>query len=93
MAKLSLAMTTALPRSTSFGITALTTACFYQHFRQASFSEFEMLMGLDDEVLKRYGLPNPTVKRALLEVSLIVQRIVLRALHDYLPVPRIGCKA
>jgi hypothetical protein len=52
-----------------------------------------MLMGLDDEVLKRYGLPNPTVKRALLEVSLIVQRIVLRALHDYLPVPRIGCKA
>jgi hypothetical protein len=36
--------------------------------RQASFSEFEMLMGLDDEVLKRYGLPEPTVKRALLEV-------------------------
>ena len=39
-----------------------------QHFRQASFSEFEMLMGLDDEVLKRYGLPKPTVKRALLKV-------------------------
>jgi hypothetical protein len=27
-----------------------------------------MLMGLDDEVLKRYGLPKPTVERALLEV-------------------------
>jgi hypothetical protein len=39
-----------------------------QHFRQASFSEFEMLMGLDDEVLKRYGLPKSTVKRALLKV-------------------------
>jgi hypothetical protein len=39
-----------------------------QHFRQASFSEFEMLTGLDDEVLKRYGLPKPTVKRVLLEV-------------------------
>ena len=39
-----------------------------QHFRQASFSEFEMLTGLDDEVLKRYGLPKPTVERALLEV-------------------------
>jgi hypothetical protein len=38
-----------------------------QHFRQASFSEFEMLMGLDDEVLKRYGLPKLTVKRALIK--------------------------
>jgi hypothetical protein len=38
-----------------------------QHFRQASFAEFEMLMALDDEVLKRYGLPEPTVKRALIE--------------------------
>jgi hypothetical protein len=38
-----------------------------QHFRQASFAEFEMLMGLDDEVLKRYGLPKPTVKRALIK--------------------------
>jgi hypothetical protein len=38
-----------------------------QHFRQASFSEFEMLMGLDDEVLKRYGLPKRTVKRALIK--------------------------
>ena len=39
-----------------------------QHFRQASFAEFEMLMGLDDEALKRYGLPNPMVERALIEV-------------------------
>ncbi len=38
-----------------------------QHFRQASFAEFEMLMGLDDEVLKRYGLPKLTVKRALIK--------------------------
>src|SRR5262245_50679075 len=35
-----------------------------QHFRQASFAEFEMLMGFDDEVLKRYGLPKPMVERA-----------------------------
>jgi hypothetical protein len=27
-----------------------------------------MLMGLDDEVLKRYGLPKRTVKRTLIEV-------------------------
>jgi hypothetical protein len=27
------------------------------NFQQASFSEFEMLMGLDDEVLKRYPSP------------------------------------
>ena len=39
-----------------------------QRFRQASFAEFEMLMGFDDEVLKRYGLPKPMVERALLEV-------------------------
>ena len=38
-----------------------------QHFRQASFAEFEMLMGFDDGVLKRYGLPKPMVERALLE--------------------------
>jgi hypothetical protein len=35
--------------------------------RQASFAEFEMLM-VDDEVLKRHGLPKPMVERALLEV-------------------------
>jgi hypothetical protein len=28
-----------------------------QHFRQASFAEFKMLMTFDDEALKRYGLP------------------------------------
>jgi hypothetical protein len=33
-----------------------------------------MLMGLDDEVLKRYGLPTPMVDRALLEAY---QTIVL----------------
>jgi hypothetical protein len=40
-----------------FTETAQQLARLNQHFRQASFSEFEMLMGLDDEVLKRYGLP------------------------------------
>ena len=39
-----------------------------QHFRQASFAEFEMLMGVDDGVLKRYGLPKPMAERALIEV-------------------------
>ena len=39
-----------------------------QHFRQASFAEFEMLMGLDDGVFKRHGLPKPMVVRALIEV-------------------------
>ena len=39
-----------------------------QHFRRASFAEFEMLMGLDDGILKRYGLPKPMVERALIEV-------------------------
>ena len=43
-----------------------------QHFRQASFAEFEMLMGFDEEVLKGYGLPKPMVERALLEVYQIV---------------------
>jgi len=43
-------------------------ATLNQHFRQASFAEFEMLMGLDDEVLKRYGLPRPILERALIEV-------------------------
>ena len=51
-----------------FTETARRLARIDQHFRQASFAEFEMLMGLDDEVLKRYGLPKPTVKRALIEV-------------------------
>ena len=44
-----------------------------------------MLMGLDDEVLKRYGLPKPMVERALIEVY---QTVVLgqqrrRLLQDH----------
>src|SRR5262249_24575364 len=57
-----------------------------QHFRKASFAEFEMLMGLEDEVLKRYGLPKPMVERALIEVYEIVvlgqQRRRLLQDHD-----------
>ena len=37
-----------------FTETARRLARLNQHFRQASFAEFEMLMGFDDEVLKRY---------------------------------------
>jgi hypothetical protein len=48
--------------------TARLQATLNQHFRQASFAEFELLMGLDDEVLKRYGLPRPILERALIEV-------------------------
>ena len=51
-----------------FTQTALLQATLNPHFRQASFAEFEMLMGLDDEVLKRYGLPRPIIERALIEV-------------------------
>ena len=51
-----------------FTQTAQRLARQHQHFQQASFAEFEMLMGFDDEVLKRYGLPKPMVERALLEV-------------------------
>ena len=51
-----------------FTETAQRLARLNQHFRQASFAEFEMLMGLDDGVLKRYGLPKPMVERALIEV-------------------------
>jgi len=50
-----------------FTETARRLARLNQHFRQASFAEFEMLMGLDDEVLKRYGLPKPMVERALIK--------------------------
>jgi hypothetical protein len=50
-----------------FTETAQQLARLNRHFRQASFAEFEMLMGLDDEVLKRYGLPKLTVKRALIK--------------------------
>ena len=51
-----------------FTETARRLARLNQNFRQASFAEFEMLMEVDDEVLKRYGLPKPTVKRALIQV-------------------------
>jgi len=51
-----------------FTETARRRARLNQHFRQASFAEFEMLMGLDDEVLKRYGLPRSMVERALIKV-------------------------
>jgi hypothetical protein len=40
-----------------FTDTAQRLARLNQHFRQASFAEFEMLM-VDDEVLKRYELPS-----------------------------------
>src|SRR5262249_11230430 len=39
-----------------------------QQFRQASFAELKMLMALDDEALKRYGLRKPMVEQALIEV-------------------------
>ena len=51
-----------------FTETARQLARLNQHFRQASFAEFEMLMGVDDGVLKRYGLPKPMAERALIEV-------------------------
>jgi hypothetical protein len=50
-----------------FTETAQQLARLDQHFRQASFAEFKMLMAFDDEALKRYGLPKPIVDRALLE--------------------------
>ena len=50
-----------------FTETAQQLARLDQHFRQASFAEFKMLM-FDDELLKRYGLPKPMVQRALIEV-------------------------
>jgi len=51
-----------------FTETARRLARLNQHFRQTSFAEFEMLMALDDEVLKRYGLPKSMVKQALIKV-------------------------
>jgi hypothetical protein len=50
-----------------FTETARRLARQHKRFRQASFAEFEMMMGFDDEALKRYGLPKPMVERALLE--------------------------
>ena len=51
-----------------FTETAQQLARLNQRFRGASFAEFEMLMALDDEVLKRYGLPKSMVERALIKV-------------------------
>ena len=41
-----------------FTETAQKLARLNQHFRQASFAEFEMLTGFDDEVLKRTDCPS-----------------------------------
>ena len=54
-----------------FTETARRLASLDQHFRQASFAEFKMLMAFeafDDEALKRYGLSKPMVERVLLKV-------------------------
>jgi len=54
-----------------FTETARRLATLDQHFRQASFAEFKMLMAFeafDDEALKRYGLSKPMVERVLLKV-------------------------
>jgi len=61
-----------------FTETARQLARLNQHFRQASFAEFAILMGCDDGVLKRYGLPKPMVERALIEVY---QTVVLDQLR------------
>jgi hypothetical protein len=44
-----------------------------------------MLMGLDDEVLKRYGLPKPMVERALIEVyeTVVLGQQRRRLLQDH----------
>jgi hypothetical protein len=54
-----------------FTETARRLARLDQHFRQASFAEFKMLMAFDafdDEALKRYGLSKPMVERVLIKV-------------------------
>jgi hypothetical protein len=68
-----------------FTETAQQLARLNQHFRQASFAEFEMLMGLDDEVLKRYGLPKLTVKRALIKAyeTVVLDQQRWRLLQDH----------
>ena len=48
--------------------TAVELESIDQHFRQASFAEFKMLMTFDYELLKRYGLPKSMVERALIKV-------------------------
>jgi hypothetical protein len=71
-----------------FTQTARLQATLNQHFRQASFAEFEMLMGLDDEVLKRYGLPRSILERALIEVY----RTVVLNQEKSRPLDRRRCK-
>ena len=51
-----------------FTETAQQLARLDQHFRQASFAEFKMLMAFDDQALKRCGLPKPMVEWVLIEV-------------------------
>src|SRR5215510_12013084 len=54
-----------------FTETARRLARLDQHFRQASFAEFKMLMAFEafgDEALKRYGLSKPMVEQALIKV-------------------------
>ena len=51
-----------------FTETARWLARLDQHFRQASFAEFKMLMTFDGEILKRYGLPKSMVERVLIKV-------------------------
>jgi len=51
-----------------FTETARRLARLDQHFRQASFAEFKMLMTFDDEALKRYGLPKSIVEQVLIKV-------------------------
>ena len=57
-----------------FTETAPRLARLDQHFRQASFAEFKMLMAFDDEALKRYGLPKSMVERVLIKVYQTVVR-------------------
>ena len=60
-----------------FTETARRLARLDQHFRQASFAEFKMLMAFeafDDEALKRYGLPKSMVERVLIKVYQTVVR-------------------
>jgi len=48
--------------------TAVELESIDQHFRQASFAEFKMLMTFDDEASKRYGLPKSIVEQVLIKV-------------------------
>jgi len=67
-----------------FTETARKLARLNQHFRQASFAEFEMLM-VDDEILKRYGLPKSMVERALIKVyeTVVLGQQRRRLLQDH----------